>query len=450
MVQKDRMAIDALQRADSKVVFPIGITRHLLGLRYLVASGSNIMVYASQYDVMKFMRKWFRSFMRLIALGLCGLGIWYSWKFAHAGFLSDQDTEASVRAAIVEVPDAWPYYLRLAQFDQVNARPLLSRALELNRYDAQAYVELALQYETEGSYTQAENLLLSGYAIDRTYLPRWSLANFYLRRDNLPEFWRWARSAAAMPSDDISPLFDLCWRVAPDPQKISTLLNGNPQTLRQFIEFLLAKDQVNQAGQLSTRLIQTGDEISDRPMLLSIINRLIATNDKATALALWHALIERRWVDADLTEPNNARFSRQPLPVSFDWTLPEETGLHSWPGESGLEIELSGEEPEDATLAEQVLPVDPGSYTLAYSYRTTGVAPDTGIHWQIIDAQSGRVLGESADLSSEKTVQSAFQTSVPPDMPFVRLRLHYHRALGTPRIAGRLVIEWVRIEAHRE
>ena len=389
--------------------------------------------------------------VRLITLGLCGLGIWYSWAFARAGYLSDQDTGASVRAAIAVVPDGWPYYLRLAQFDQAGARPLLAKALELNRYDAQADVELALQFEMEGNNTQAEKLLLSAFDVDRTYLPRWSLANFYLRRDNEPEFWHWARSAAAMPSEDVFPLFELCWRVAPDPEKISTiLLDGNPETLRQFIKFLLAKGQVNQAGLLSPRLVQTGDKISDRPLIFTVVDDLIAKNDRGPAVAVWRALIQRHWVIADLTEPNNPKFAHEPLPVGFDWALPEETGLHSWPGESGLETEFGGNEPDDATVAEQVLALDPGSYTVTYSYRTAGVAPDTGIKWQVLDAQSGRVLGESADLSSEKTVQFAFQTSVPPDVPFVRLRLHYHRALGTTRIAGSLVIEWVRIEAHRE
>ena len=257
--------------------------------------------------------------IRILIIGACGLGIWQSWALARAGFLFDQDTETSVRAAIREVPDAWPYYMRLAQFDQPNARPLLNKALGLNRYNAQADIELALQEEAGGDYDQAEHLMLAAFEVDRTYLPRWSLANFYLRRDNQPAFWYWARSAAAVPSQDISPLFDLCWRVAPDSKTIATILpDGNTETLRQFIDFLLGRNEVHQAGLLAQRLVVVGDESVDRPRILGVIDRLVADNDTSTAIALWRTSIQRQWVAADLAEPNNPSFARQPVTVSFD------------------------------------------------------------------------------------------------------------------------------------
>jgi len=397
---------------------------------------------------MSYLSKLSVSAMRILVIGACGLGIWQSWTIARAGFLFDQDTETSVHAAIREAPDAWPYYMRLAQFDEPNARQLLIKALQLNHYNAQADIELALQVEADGDYGQAEHLLLAAFDIDRTYLPRWSLANFYLRRDNLPAFWYWARSAAAVPSQDIFPLFDLCWRVAPAPERIASILpDGNTEPLRQFIDFLLARNEVHQAGLLAQRLVLAGDEGADLPRILAVIDRLVAGNDASSAIALWRMSIRQQWVVADLTAPNNQRFARQPVPVSFDWRIPEYSGLHSWPGPSGLETEFSGEESEDAAIADQVLALSPGTYNVSYSYRTASVAPDTGIRWQILDAKSDQVLAESIDLSSDVSTRTAFQVSMPDDVPFVRLRLNYHRALGTPRIAGTLVIEWVRIEA---
>ena len=397
---------------------------------------------------MSYLSKLSITAVRILITGACALGIWQSWTLARAGFLFDQDTETSIRAAIREEPDAWPYYMRLAQFDPGNARPLIIKSLQLNRYDAQADIELALQVEAGGDYDQAERLMLAAFDIDRTYLPRWSLANFYLRRDNLPAFWYWARSAATVPSQDISPLFELCWRVAPDPETIGSILtNGNPETLRQFIDFLLARSEVRQAGLFAQRLVLAGNEEADRPRILAVIDRLVADSDAPTAIALWRTLIRRQWVAADLTVPNNQRFARQPVPVSFDWRIPEYSGLHSWPGSSGLETEFSGEEPEDAAIADQVLALSTGTYNVSYSYRTAGIALDTGIRWQMLDAKSDRVLAESTDLSSDASTRTAFQVSIPEGVPFVRFRLNYQRALGTPRITGTLVIEWVQIEA---
>jgi hypothetical protein len=367
---------------------------------------------------------------------------------ARADYLFRQDTEESVRSAIRLVPDGWEYYMRLAQFDRAHAQNLLTTSLALNRYDAQADIELGLQYEANGDFARAEKQLLLAYDVDHTYLPRWSLANYYFRRDNLPAFWEWARSAAAMPAEDVGSLFELCWRVSPDPARITAaILNEKPELLRQYIGFLLAKDQPTAVAAVVPRLVRAGDPASDRQMMFAVLNRLVAVNDAADASALWRLLNQKSWIVADTTVPNNARFQREPLPVSFDWSLPEYQGLHSWPGSSGLETEFTGSEPEDCTIAEQAVALAPGNYAMAYAYHTTDIPPGTGIRWQVIDAKSNAVLAESPDLSSGDLKHSAFGFAVPPGVSLLRLRLAYRRSLGTTRISGMLDVASVQIES---
>jgi hypothetical protein len=386
--------------------------------------------------------------LRIGIAAACCLGIWSSLLFARADYLFQQDTEDSVRAAIRLVPDGWEYYLRLSQFDREHARELLETSLRLNRYDAQADIELGLQYEADGNFATAEKLLLSAYAADHTYLPRWSLANYYFRRDNMPAFWAWARSAADMPADEVGPLFELCWRVSPDPDRISAaILNQNPELIRQYVSFLLAKDQLPAVASVAPRLVSAGDAETDRPLLFSVVNRLIAMNDAPAASALWHLLIGQHWVVADTTVPNNASFAREPLPVSFDWSLPEYTGLHSWPGASGLESEFTGSQPEKGTVAEQAVALAPGSYKLSFAYRTSDIPPATGLRWQIVDSKSDTTLAESADLSSDTLQHATVAFTVPPGDAILRLRLVYQRALGTPRISGTLVVVSTEIQA---
>src|ERR1039458_9803233 len=386
--------------------------------------------------------------LRIIIFGACCLGIWSSLELARADYLFKQDTEASIRSAIRLAPDGWDYYMRLAQFDQAHAQELLTNSLSLNRYDAQADIELGLQYEADGDFPKAERLLLDAYEVDHTYLPRWSLANYYFRRDNLPAFWAWARSAANMPADEIGPLFELCWRVSPDPERITgAILNQKPELIRQYLGFLLAKDQLSAVATVAPRLFRSGDPETDRPLLFSIVDRLVAVNDAAAANALWHLLIEQHWVVADTTVPNNADFVREPLPVNFDWSLPEYPGLHSWPGSSGLETEFTGSEPENSTVAEQAVTLTPGNYTMAYAYRTSDIPAATGIRWQILDAKSNTVLAESPDLSSDAVQHLALAFSIPPDVSLIRLRLAYRRALGTPRISGTLAVLSTQIQA---
>jgi tetratricopeptide (TPR) repeat protein len=290
--------------------------------------------------------------LRVTIAGACCLGIWSSWSLARADLLFKQDTGESVRAAIRSAPDAWPYYMRLAQLDQAHSNELLSDALRLNRYNTDADIELGLQYEAARDFGRAEKSLLAAFDVDHTYLPRWSLANYYFRRDNVPAFWQWARSAAEMPAEDIGPLFVLCGRVSADPATITAaILNGKPELIHQYLAFLLAKDQLAAVAGVAQQLVSSGNEDSDRSLLFTAVNRLVAANDVTSAVGLWHFLIERRWVAADDTLPNNGEFARVPLPVSFDWSLADYSGLHSWPGPSGLETEFSGSQPEDSTIA---------------------------------------------------------------------------------------------------
>jgi tetratricopeptide (TPR) repeat protein len=384
--------------------------------------------------------------LRVFVAAACCLGIWSSFKLAAADYQLKKDTEVSIRKAIRWAPDDADGYMRLAQFDRDHARELLLQAVHVNRYNAQARIELGLQYEADGDFRSAETALLGAYDVDHTYLPRWTLANYYFRRANMPQFWEWARKAAEMPSDEMGPLFALCMRVSPDPDKISAaILSDKPELVRQYIDFLLANDKTPAVANVAPRLLRTGDPESDRPLLFSVVNRLVASADANSANTLWHLLIAHHWVVADLTLPNNPKFSRQPLPVSFDWDLPEYAGLHSWPGASGLEAEFTGSQPEDCIVAEQALVMTPGKYALTNAYSATNIPPATGLRWQIIDAKSGATLAQSSDLSSSDHQQSTMAFSIPEGASFITLRLAYRRAIGTPRIAGLLVVKSVNI-----
>lgn len=349
------------------------------------------------------------------------------------------DTQESIRSAIRLVPDAPNYYMRLAQLDKNHSGEMLEAALRLNPYNAQGSIELALRYEAEGDYGRAERMMLQAFAVDKTYLPRWSLANFYLRRNDLPAFWMWVRKAAEMPADEIGSLFELCWRVSPDPDKIAaSVLTDDPRVIRQYLIFLLVTDRAHFSANVASRLLRFGSAETDRAMILTVVNRLAEEDRQSAASNLWRELGRQRWVVQDSSVPNNAAFAREPLPVIFDWSRPSYPGLSSTVGPSGLEAEMSGLQPEECIIAEQTLILDPGKYVLNYSYRTVDVLPATGIEWQVVDVKSGSVVANSRDLSSNTLTNTTFAFKVAQDVRLVRLRLIYRRALGSTRVAGTL------------
>jgi hypothetical protein len=396
-------------------------------------------------------RLYFVIAVRLIVVVACSWGIWSSWQRAVADSLYRQDNAESIRSAIRLTPDAWAYYMRLAQLDEEGSRQYLETSLQLNPYNTRGLIELGLRYEADGDYAKAEKLLLQSYSMDDTYTPRWSLANFYLRRGDMPSFWTWARKAAEMPAGDVGALFALCWRVSPEPEEITNrILNNNPVLVRQYLLFLVDKEQLQAAASVAPRLLYNGSPDEDRPQLFSIVNALIAANDGKEADALWRQMVQKAWVATDTQTPFNADFARDPLPVSFDWQLSSYTGMHSWTGPSGLETEFSGGEPEQCTIAEQALVLNPGKYTLEYTFHTTDIPPETGIRWQLVDAKSGAILADSPQLSSDASKQESLAFSVAPGTPLLRLRLIYQRTVGTPRISGSLVISSVRIELAKQ
>jgi hypothetical protein len=386
--------------------------------------------------------------IRLLVVSACVFGMWESWEFLRSDELFWQGSRDSIRAAIRLEPDCWWCYVRLASLDENQAEALLQTSLRVNAYDSEAAIDLSSRYEADGDFRRAQQLLLQAFAVDRTYAPRFSLANFYFRRNNLPAFWTWARRATDMPAQDMGALFALCWHVVPDAGTIeSNIVGSDPAVIRQFIDFLTAKGQSQAAARPALDLIRRGSQETDQERLYALIEQLMAANDSADANSLWGGLMRQHWIPADNTIPYNHEFARNPLPIRFDWRYSMFPGLHSWPGPSGLMVEFTGDEPEDCSIAEEMISLSPGMYRLDSSYRTENIPANSGIRWEIVEPGSETVVGRSQSLSGDSPGSVSTTFSVNPKQKFLLLQLVYQRELGTARVQGTLVIPSVRIQA---
>jgi tetratricopeptide (TPR) repeat protein len=387
------------------------------------------------------MARVFQLACRTGILAACAAGLWWSGRIARADYFFRQDTAASIRAAIGLVPDQPDYYLRLVPLDEPHAERWLETALRLDRYSAPALIELGLRAEARGDPAHAEAMLLRAFDYDRTYLPRWTLANYYYRRGNLPSFWQWARKAAQMPAQDLAPLFLLCWRAAPDPAQIAGhILVDDPSTVRQFLAFLLLKEALPTAAAVAPRLVRLGRPEADRNLLFLLVDRLVAAGQASAATALWQLLSDAGWVPADPGLPHNPTFAREPLPVALDWSLTATEGLNSLPGPSGLIVQFSGRQPESCNVVEQAVALVPGLYEFRCTHQTSDIPPGSGLRWNLSDAGSGEVLATSADLSNASPGERTMRFEIAAAPRVVRLRLGYRRAIGTPRVAGTVVL----------
>src|ERR1700735_4007512 len=146
---------------------------------------------------------------KAVLLAALLVGIVWNLRLAAADLAVARNNPDGTRLAMRWMPGNGSYAAQLADelyaSDPVEAKSLLQKAVRSNRFDAASWIQLGLLCEAANDIPQAEESLLQAAAVDSTFLPSWSLANFYFRQENAARFWYWARRAAQMAPDDATP-----------------------------------------------------------------------------------------------------------------------------------------------------------------------------------------------------------------------------------------------------
>jgi tetratricopeptide (TPR) repeat protein len=388
------------------------------------------------------------------------LGTVWNVRFGVADLLARRNQPDSTRLAMRWMPVNGAYPAQLADeiyaLDPASAKSLLQRAVELNRYDAASWIQLGLLSEAGNDLPGAEKALLQAASVDATFLPGWSLANFYFRRENTARFWYWAQKAAQMDPDDATPLFRLAWYVSPNAQEIASRLEiKRPLMAVQFVNFLMAQGDPKAVTETASLLLAANSE-GNTQTLLGACDWLIANKRPDLALALWNELAARGQiaytpVTADSTDAvTNGAFGKSPLSRGFDWHLRTVEGVSSFLNVSpnALGFEFSGDEPDSFLLMDQTAPVQARkNYALVVRYGTTGIAPGSGLEWSVTDDRSGAVLARTGSLSADAGGETYACFAAPDGSGFAHLSLLYQRQPGTVRIEGKLALKEVRLTA---
>jgi tetratricopeptide (TPR) repeat protein len=378
----------------------------------------------------------------------------YSAKLAVADRAAKTSTEEGFKRASHLLPGNSFYHFALSEYETdstANAEGLreLERALTLNPRETVVWIELALRAEAAGDYVKAENSFLEAARIDRQFGPRWRLANYYFRRQELEKFWSWAYASAEMTDGDLTPLFELCWRVTDDASTILTrAIPDKPNIQRAYLGFLVRENRLSAAEAVAERLLVSPSQ-EDTENLLTYDDRLLADSATSarnlpTALKIWNSLANHGLIPYQALRPQqavsmtNGNFAFSPTSRGFDWRLLELPGIYTlWDkSHSELVVTFSGKEPENCDVLYQFLPLLPAHfYRINFSYRTRNVAGKSGLACRISGgASGGRSGADSGQLSSEEWKQEAISFSTSPTTGLVRLVLGYQRPLGSVRI----------------
>lgn len=387
-------------------------------------------------------------------IAACLYAAYWSVRLAYADHLASSVRTADVAEAARVAPLNAAYWLRWADVAAAAAEPAseaLTRAAQVSRYDSGIWIRLGIDAEKREDYANAERCFLRSAAIDRTYLPCWTLANYYLRRNDPEHFWPWVKRALERSYGDPTPLFQFCWIMSQDAPVI--LDRGIPERrpiLRRYLAFLLANGRLDAAVTISQRLQkEAGPE--DRETLLGYTDRMLRDRHWAPAISAWNALCVRGLIPyarldtlrtASLT---NGSFTADPLESGFDWRVSKLPGIDvaRTADPSALRFTFSGKQPEKCDLLMEYVPVVvPSRYCLRFRFQAPA-ALDTGLKWRAYNAENGSELAvapRSLTATSDWAVGD-FSFSIPPSVSMVRLALTFQRMPGATRIEGAL---WLR------
>jgi hypothetical protein len=384
------------------------------------------------------------------------VAIVWNLRFAAADLASRRNQPDATRLAMRLMPGNGAYPAQVADevyaSDPASAKRLLEAAVNLNRYDAASWIQLGLLDEAGNDLPRAENALMQAATVDATFLPSWSLANFYFRHENPVRFWYWAQKAAQMAPDDATALFRLAWYVSPDAAAIENRLQiTRPVIQSQFINFLFTQGDPRAVAEAASYLLPVNSKESTNT-LLGACDWLMEQQHSDLALPLWNGVAARisypKLADSDIV--TNGSFSKSPLSHGFDWRLMTIEGVSSYLDvhPNALGFEFSGEEPDSFLLLKQTVPIKAqGDYALTADYQTSGIAPGSGLEWQVIDPRTSAVLARTPSLSAEQGGSASARFAAPEGADFVSLALFYHRQPGTVRVEGKLALNKVRLAA---
>lgn len=398
----------------------------------------------------------FRATRLLSGIMVLAGASYLSGLLALADAAAGHNTDASVRRAAEIMPGNaayWFYLYRLLDIDgrKDEALRCLERAAALNPSDPQVWTALALAAETSGDARTAEQHLFQAMRVDATFLPRWELAQFYFRQGDTATFWRWAHEASEISDDSAWPdLFRFCWLAAASRGENENLISERvvprrPKEHARYLAFLLDENHLAAAAPVANWLLPKATASEAKP-LFRYCDRLIDTGQSVAAVRVWNGLAQRGMIEPHALAPDqgisltNGDFRLPFFKSGFDWRPPANSEIQWWQtGQPpGVRISLSGNQPESVEVLAQLMPVLPSqTYRFESGYRTYGIAKNTGLRWQVLDAASGLDLTfESPQLSSEdwNIARVSFRTA--DKCRLARLSLMYRRERGTTRIEG--------------
>jgi tetratricopeptide (TPR) repeat protein len=303
----------------------------------------------------------------------------HSVRLALADAAFRRQTPQSVTRALEILPDRANYLLFRAQqmdYEGENSTALLEHAARVNPLSSAPRLRLGLAAEARGDFPGAEKWLLDAARVDRQFEPRWTLANFYFRRERRGEFWKWMRAAMVVSYGDRRLAFDLCWRMSQNAEEV--LVKAIPERHEVLAAYLYyVMDQRREAVAAAALKLAAMHDSTDVAELETACDQLIGDGKFVEAREIW-----RQTGHAQTGLIYNGDFAAEPTGHGFDWRPSGAEGIAYVTLPGLYRIQLSGKQPESSELLRQFVVLQPGKiYSLRWEARTQGFGSPSGMEW---------------------------------------------------------------------
>lgn len=397
---------------------------------------------------------------RALAIGACVFAVWQSVQLAIADKVASANSVPALTGAVQYSPNDPRLLARLAlaRSDAGDPEPAVTEQLRrverLDPYNSEVLMTLGLHEEFDGSRGAAERELKQAAEIDHQFKPAWTLANYYARNGEPAKTWPMLERILKLDplGFDLTPVFDLCWRLAgDDPARILSLIPKNGPKPVQYLAFLMATNRTDAALQVWPEALNSvrRSESEDAETPRGFVDYLVRAGRVREAVEVWNQLVASGTIHSAHLDPVRGDSIADPefkFPAGpgFAWRLDDVPGVSSNIYEGRLHLELSTDEPESFRVLSARVPLMPDRrYRLVWKAEAAGAgnAADPGFRFRITE---GSVTKDCPPLLTSSSCEFS---SAPGDrMGSGYLSLEYTRALGTTRISGTLGLSAIHLE----
>ncbi len=241
----------------------------------------------------------------LVGMSALLFAAYWSVRLAVADYFYRENTISSLSRAVALAGGDAEYHALLAEHLEgigTDPDPQFLIAASLSPEDSRYWIRLGFSAESKGDYRAAERYLLQAASVNRKFDPAWALMNFYFRRGEADQFWRWADKALAMSYGDLSAIYRLFWSMSTDARLIRSHVPAKPQALASYLSFLEAENRGEAATETSRALAEIAG-LEQVPILLDYCDRSLDSHADS-AVAVWDTLaFESCYRSAPLNRP---------------------------------------------------------------------------------------------------------------------------------------------------